>query len=327
MPKLFEPFVQGDSSASRRFGGTGLGLSISKRLVELMQGEIGVISEPERGSLFWFTARFGRPSAVVASRRLFGVRALLLSSDETFSEIAARYAEAWGIATHRARTAAEALGVMQTTAIEQHEDWIAIVDADTVEAESTLRTLTARGMAAHSMILAGPDERLAKPLRQSQLFDRIVEALGEEPDAARPPAPGPISARGAPAHSVLVAEDNESLREILVHQFAQLGVPVTLVANGSEAVEAVRRGGFALVFMDCHMPEMDGFAATRAIRAEEGGTGRHVPIVAMTANAFREDRDACLAAGMDDYLAKPVRIADLRGMIDRWMADEAISPR
>jgi protein-histidine pros-kinase len=213
VPKLFEPFVQGDSSSSRRFGGTGLGLSISKRLVELMQGEIGVISEPERGSLFWFTARFGRPSA-----------------------------------------------------------------------------------AASEPVAASPSAR----------------ALDATPASA--------------SSRVLVAEDNESLREILVHQFAQLGVPVMLVANGREAVDAVRRGDFALVFMDCHMPEMDGFAATRAIRAEEGGRRRNVPIVAMTANAFREDRDACLAAGMDDYLAKPVRIADLRGMIDRWTADEAISP-
>ncbi len=202
VPKLFEPFVQGDSSSSRRFGGTGLGLSISKRLAELMQGEIGVVSEPERGSLFWFTARFD----------------------------------------------------VATTAP-------AAADAPAARALNTER-------------------------------------------------------------KVLVAEDNESLREILVHQFAKLGVPVTLVANGRDAVDALRREPFSLVFMDCHMPEMDGFDATRAMRALESDTARHVPIVAMTANAFREDRDACLAAGMDDYLAKPVRIGDLRGMIERWMAQQ-----
>jgi protein-histidine pros-kinase len=215
VPKLFEPFVQGDSSSSRRFGGTGLGLSISKRLAELMHGEIGVKSEPERGSLFWFTARFDRPSAAAAS-----------------------------------------------------------------------------------------DPAAASP--SARALDRT-----------------PMTS----VRRVLVAEDNESLREILVHQFAQLGVPVTVVANGREAVDAVRRDDVALLFMDCHMPEMDGFAATRVIRANEDGTARHVPIVAMTANAFREDRDACLAAGMDDYLAKPVRIADLRGMIDRWITEEAIPPR
>jgi PAS domain S-box-containing protein len=215
VPKLFEPFVQGDSSSSRRFGGTGLGLSISKRLVELMHGEIGVASEPDHGSLFWFTAH----------------------------------------------------------------------------------------------------------------FDHIVEALGEEAGVPAPNATAPGADGAGIAHRVLVAEDNESLREILIHQFAQLGVAASIVANGREAVDAVREGEFGLIFMDCHMPEMDGFAATHAIRAAETGSGRHVPIVAMTANGFREDRDACLAAGMDDYLAKPVRIGDLRGAIDRWIAGEPATGR
>ncbi len=209
LPKLFEPFVQGDSSSSRRFGGTGLGLSICKRLVELMQGEIGVTSEPERGSLFWFSARFSRPDAAGAPQA-------------------------------------------------PRED-------------------------------------------------------GEEPRAAL--------ARPSAAYQVLVAEDNAALQDILIHQFAQLGVAVTIVGNGLEAVTALEREPIALVFMDCHMPEMDGFAATAAIRAAEAGTTRHVPIVAMTANAFKEDREACLAVGMDDYLAKPVRIGDLRRMLERWIAE------
>jgi PAS domain S-box-containing protein len=319
VPKLFEPFVQADSSSSREFGGTGLGLSISKRLVELMQGEIGVTSDIGRGSLFWFTARFGRPSAVVPSRRLFGVRALLISGDDVFQEIVARYAESWGIATHREHTAAQAVDAMHSAVAQHDEDWIAIVDVDTVDAEATSRILEARGIGPRRIVLAGDGSRLAKPLRQSQLFDRIVEALGEEADAA-PSAGRPRTAEGA-ARKVLIAEDNESLREILVHQFAQIGVPVTIVSNGREAVVAVQREAFALVFMDCHMPEMDGFAATGAIRLAERSTNRHVPIVAMTANAFKEDREACLASGMDDYLSKPVRLNDLRGMVDRWIVE------
>ncbi len=213
VPKLFEPFVQADSSSSRRFGGTGLGLSICKRLVELMQGEIGVSEAPGGGALFWFTARFGRP-----------------------------------------------------------------------------------------------------------------QAAGEESAGAPPLAAADAVRASSAAHKILVAEDNAGLREILVHQFARLGGAATIVGNGREAVEALAREPFALVFMDCHMPEMDGFAATRAIRAAERGTGLHVPIVAMTANAFKEDREACLAAGMDDYLAKPVRLDDLRGIVERWAQRDEPTP-
>ncbi|MEO7039141.1 MAG: PAS domain S-box protein [Candidatus Elarobacter sp.] len=321
VPKLFEPFVQADSSSSRQFGGTGLGLSICKRLVELMQGEIGVDSKPGHGSLFWFTATFGRPSAVVASRRIFGVHALILSGDELFQEITTRYVEAWGIATQRARTAQEALLLTQSLGFEQHADWIAIVDADTVDLDAAGGMLASGGFGRRSVIPIGSDQRLAKPLRHSQLFDRIVEALGEEV-APSPPSAEPVAHRADTLmRTVLVAEDNESLREILVHQFAQLGVPVRLVANGKEAVGALQHEPFGVVFMDCHMPEMDGFAATRAIRAAEHGSGRHVPIIAMTASAFKEDREACLAAGMDDYLSKPVRINDLRGMVERWITE------
>ena len=318
VPKLFQPFVQADSSSSRQFGGTGLGLSISKRLVELMQGEIGMTSTPARGSLFWFTARFGRPSAVVASRRIFGVRALILSGDDLFHEITRRYIEAWGIVTHSARTSDEAIQILRTAGLEQHEDWVAVVDADTVDpADGDM--LAASGVARRGVILTGSDQRLTKPLRHSQLFDRIVEALGEEMPSPPPRAEPVVRGSDALTGTVLVAEDNEGLRAILVHQFAELGVSVTLVANGKEAVSALQREPFGVVFMDCHMPEMDGFAATRAIRAAELGSNRHVPIVAMTASAFKEDREACLAAGMDDYLSKPVRINDLRGAVKRWI--------
>ncbi len=117
---------------------------------------------------------------------------------------------------------------------------------------------------------------------------------------------------------ILVAEDNTRLLRLLKLQFDELGVPVTFVSDGLEAIEALQREHYSLVFMDCQMPNLDGIAATKAIREEERRTGGHVPIAAMTANAFAEDRDACIAAGMDDYLAKPVRLADLRTMIERW---------
>jgi len=316
VPNLFQPFVQADSSSSRQFGGTGLGLSISKRLVELMHGEVGVTSTPDRGSLFWFTARFGRPSGLVATRRIFGVRALLLSEDDLFHDITTRYIEAWGIATHSARATQEAIRILRTVELEQHEDWVAVVDADTID-PADADMLAASGVGPRGVILTGSDQPLAKPLRHSQLFDRIVESLDEE--IPPPRADAVVRSSDALTGKVLVAEDNEGLRAILVHQFAELGVSVRFVANGKEAVSASQREPFDLVFMDCHMPEMDGLTATRAIRVDELGSGRHVPIVAMTANAFKEDREACLAAGMDDYLSKPVRIDDLRGVVARWI--------
>jgi two-component system, sensor histidine kinase and response regulator len=319
LPKLFEPFVQADGSASRTYGGTGLGLSISKRLVELMDGGMGVASEPGGGSLFWFSARFGRPSAVGSSRHVYGVRAVVASSDEVFCDIVSRYVESWGMPALCVRDAEQAFEAIRACTAEENADdtvdWIAIVDGDDAEMAPAMDALRASPIFGQAHIIAiGRDERLTSPIRQSHLFDRIAEALGEGPQH---PAHPPVEEHGADG-TVLIVEDNQSLQDILVHQFGALGMPVKVVSDGVEAVEAVKAEHFSVVFMDCHMPNMDGFAATRAIRVSEVATGGHVPIVAMTANAFKEDREACLAAGMDDYLSKPVRMNDLRMMTQRW---------
>jgi PAS domain S-box-containing protein len=328
LPRLFEPFVQADSSSSRKYGGTGLGLSICKRLVTLMGGEIGVESEPGRGSLFWFSVPFKRPTAVLSNRKVFGVCALVVSDDETFADIVSRYLEAWGMASRRIRAATEIRAALGAANAATPAEWIAVVDTDSADSGTFAAALVAELEIGPSRIIAVGDEddQLPKPIRQSEFFDRISDALGKtariESVSRENPPPRQRSAEPTSA-VVLVAEDNAGIQELLGHQLRALGIAAKLVSDGAEAVAALRQERFSAVLMDCQMPNLDGFEATRLIREEEHRSGRHTPIIAMTANAFKEDREACLAAGMDDYLAKPVRIEALRGMLERWLSKSA----
>jgi two-component system, sensor histidine kinase and response regulator len=319
LPQLFEPFAQADRSASRKFEGTGLGLSISKRLVEMMGGRIGVESTAGKGSSFWFAVRFARASnAVSALRRLpEGTVALIVSGDDTFAEIVRSYLDSWSMGSLRAMSGDDLVADLRSDTTAR---WVAIVDLDNtgaVDLSSTVEIL--RAIAPSRVIAVGGNGALSKPARQSQLYDAIVRAVDVEPsiapDVAAPEPSMPAFARNG---TVLVAEDNDRLRRLLKLQFDDLGVPVAFVTDGRQALEAVRKQKYAMIFMDCQMPNLDGLDATKLIRHEERLTGGHLPITAMTANAFAEDRAACLAAGMDDYLSKPVKLADLRAKIERW---------
>ncbi len=322
LPRLFEPFVQVDGSPSRRFGGTGLGLSISKRIVDLMGGSIQATSVLGSGSLFSFVATFRVAAGVALAPRIQGVGAILTVHDDALADIIERYLTAWGVASVRARDGNEAARIAAGEA-DDAGHWVAIVDVSDPRGAGCAATLRrTSALEATRVITIGPDERLTEPLRPSQLFDRIVEALpikrllhDVEADAGDDPPP-PVTPETVP--SVLIAEDNLGMHEVLISQFEQLGVAVKIVTDGAEAAAALQHGTFAMVFMDCQMPTVDGFEATRLIREDERHTGRHVPIIAMTANAFKEDRDACIAAGMDDYLAKPVRFKNLKEMFRKW---------
>jgi PAS domain S-box-containing protein len=313
LPRLFEPFAQADRSTSRKFAGTGLGLSISKRLVEMMGGRIGVESTLGVGSSFWFAVRFARASNAVAALRRIpkGTVALIVSGDDTFAEIVRSYLDSWSMESRRVTSGDDVLA---------SGNGIAIVDLDNTGAADLSSTVEILGAIAPSRVIAiGRNGALSKPVRQSQLYDAIVKVVDFEPstvpDNAAPEPPARVALTSG---TVLVAEDNEPLRRLLKQQFEDLDVAVTFVSDGRQALEAIRGERYAMVFMDCQMPNLDGLDATKLIRHEERLTGRHLPITAMTANAFAEDRAACLAAGMDDYLSKPVKLADLRAKIERW---------
>jgi two-component system sensor histidine kinase/response regulator len=327
--RLFNPFVQAEASATRKFGGTGLGLSISKRLVELMGGEIGVESALGSGARFWFTSRFGRASETipVQQRRLDGVTGLILTGDDMFAQIAKRYLTAWQMDSCRVVSRSELLSTLQS---HSSTTWVAIVDVDDIGvAEVADEIEVVRAIMPTRVITVGGNGPMRKPVRTSYLYDAIVKA--SKIDRHRSDAKGATAQRAVAAVdkpridpvrngvSVLVAEDSVQLQKLLELQFDELGVSVTFVSDGQQAIDALLTGTFSMAFMDCHMPTLDGLSATRLIRAHEAETGRHVHISAMTANAFAEDRNECIAAGMDDYLAKPIRLANLRAAIERGL--------
>jgi two-component system sensor histidine kinase/response regulator len=320
LPNLFQPFVRAE--AASKFAGTGLGLSISRRLVEMMGGQIGVESTLAVGSRFWFTLRFPR-SADAAARpqhSLDGLGGFVVSDDDVFAQIIERYLESWQMSSARVRNKRDIEETLRADG--RHGEWVAIVDADSKTNRSALEAADAlRSRLPTRVIAIGENEVVHKPVKQSILFDAIVRAsqtLAPQSKGAGSGDPEPESAALEVAAPVLVAEDNQRLQRLLKLQFEELGVPVEFVSDGRQAVDAARNGTYSMVFMDFQMPNLDGLSAAREIRKGERATGRHIPIAAMTADAFAEDREACVAAGMDDYLAKPVKLADLRRLIARW---------
>ncbi|SDN91050.1 Signal transduction histidine kinase [Janthinobacterium sp. OK676] len=346
--RIFESFSQADGSTTRKHGGTGLGLTISKQLVELMGGTIGVDNALTQGSIFWFEVNFDKrrvdsddPSFNLKTTR--GLRALIVDHTPATRAVLERQLASWHIVSDSAGTAGDCLAKLHAAAQAGTPYGVALLDmelprtsglalaatikSDPLLADLKLLLLSTEPAAADPVQRreAGVAFQLIKPARECDLFDCIVTPPRAS-DSLRihPPHTGRHAVRHPGRRQrrrVLLAEDNPVNVEVALAMLDSLGLDVVCARNGEEALQAAQAEDFDLILMDCQMPVMDGFAATEEIRRHEQqcGHARVLPIVAITANALQGDREACLAAGMDDYLSKPFTQQDLGHTIARWI--------
>jgi two-component system, sensor histidine kinase and response regulator len=342
---VFEAFSQADGSMTRKYGGTGLGLTICARLIEAMGGKIWLESEPGHGSTFHFTVPLGMQSVPVASApalapaELRGLSVLVVDDNRTNRRVLCGMLDRWGLDITAVESGRAALSQLERAAAANKSFSLILLDGQMPEMDgfmlaeaikerpqisgATVMMLTSAGRIGDAARCrqVGISAYLLKPVRQAELLGAILQAL-------RPPSAGPPDAlitrhslREAMGQArILLAEDNAVNQKLAVRLLEKRGCKVTVAENGRAALSALESAEFDLILMDVQMPEMDGLQATRTIRQQERATGKHIPIVAMTAHAMKGDEERCLAAGMDAYVSKPIRAAEFYATVETSLA-------